>query len=155
MASYDALRHVTLGHYYPGASPIHRLDPRAKLLAAGLGTVAIVVAASTGACLALALGVLALAALARLPLRHVWRILKPALPVFAVLAIFQFLFAGGLGDDTLAYAVKAPWGPVRVHVGGLLTALSSIVRLIDLVLLVGLLMSTTSASGLTHGIEML
>ena len=28
-----ALRDITLGQYFPGSSPIHRLDPRAKLLA--------------------------------------------------------------------------------------------------------------------------
>ncbi|MCI9308703.1 MAG: energy-coupling factor transporter transmembrane protein EcfT, partial [Oscillospiraceae bacterium] len=28
-----ALRDITLGQYFPGESPIHRLDPRAKLVA--------------------------------------------------------------------------------------------------------------------------
>ena len=28
-----ALRDITLGQYFPGSSPIHRLDPRAKLVA--------------------------------------------------------------------------------------------------------------------------
>ena len=28
-----ALRDITLGQYFPGDSPIHRLDPRAKLIA--------------------------------------------------------------------------------------------------------------------------
>ena len=28
-----ALRDITLGQYFPGKSPIHRLDPRAKLTA--------------------------------------------------------------------------------------------------------------------------
>ena len=27
-----ALRDITLGQYFPGESPIHRLDPRAKLV---------------------------------------------------------------------------------------------------------------------------
>ena len=27
-----ALKDITLGQYFPGSSPIHRLDPRAKLI---------------------------------------------------------------------------------------------------------------------------
>ena len=31
MASFDTLRHVSLGQYLPTGSLVHRLDPRAKL----------------------------------------------------------------------------------------------------------------------------
>ena len=28
-----ALKDITLGQYFPGSSPVHRLDPRTKILA--------------------------------------------------------------------------------------------------------------------------
>ena len=36
-----ALKDITLGQYFPGNSPIHRLDPRAKLVALILYIVAL------------------------------------------------------------------------------------------------------------------
>ena len=46
MASYDALRHVAVGQYIPLASPVHRLDPRAKLVVFGLLVIAATLAST-------------------------------------------------------------------------------------------------------------
>ena len=37
-----ALKDITLGQYFPGNSPVHRLDPRTKLLAVVLSLMGIV-----------------------------------------------------------------------------------------------------------------
>ena len=39
-----ALKDITLGQYFPGHSPVHRLDPRTKLLAVVLYIVALFLA---------------------------------------------------------------------------------------------------------------
>ena len=39
-----ALKDITLGQYFPGSSPIHRLDPRAKLIGLILYIVALFLA---------------------------------------------------------------------------------------------------------------
>ncbi len=39
-----ALKDITLGQYFPGNSPVHRLDPRTKLLAVALYIVALFLA---------------------------------------------------------------------------------------------------------------
>ena len=156
MAGYDALRHVSLGQYYPAQSGIHRLDPRAKMVFVALGTVAIVTAPGGWSSVALTIGVLAAGALAQLPARHLWSIMRPVLPVFAVLAVFQLLFNA---DPPAAVdwesSVLLSLGRFTLTLGGLVVAISSILRLVSLVLLVGLLMSTTTVSAITRGIETL
>ena len=39
-----ALKDITLGQYFPGNSPVHRLDPRTKLIAVTLYIVALFLA---------------------------------------------------------------------------------------------------------------
>ncbi|TLM99715.1 energy-coupling factor transporter transmembrane protein EcfT, partial [bacterium] len=34
MSEFEFLDRVTIGQYIPGASPLHRMDPRARLAAA-------------------------------------------------------------------------------------------------------------------------
>lgn len=149
MARAEGLRYVSIGHYVPTGSPVHRLDPRTKLLAAGLLTVAMVLANATAIHLGLLALVLLIAAVARLPWRALFAPLRALLPVFLVLALFQFLFAretgpaAGEAAGAAATALRALW------------ALASVVRLANLVLLVTLLTSTTTSSGLTAALELL
>ncbi len=148
MARAEGLRYVSIGHYVPTDSAVHRLDPRAKLLAAGLLTVAMVLANATAIHLGLLAMVLLIAALARIPWRVLLAPLRPLLPVFLVLALFQFLFARETG--AAGGALVVPSVALRV-----LLALSSLVRLVNLVLLVTLLTSATTSSGLSTAIELL
>ncbi len=151
MASAQGLRYASIGHYIPTDSTIHRLDPRAKLLSAGLIVIAMVLATGQLIHLALLAAVLLMAALARIPWRFLFAPLRPLLPVFAVLALFQFLFAGApnvAGNGTISLTLP----PIVLR---LVIALTSLVRLVNLVLLVTLLTSTTSSSGLSSAIELL
>ena len=43
-----ALKDITLGQYFPGNSPVHRLDPRTKILAVVLYITALFLAKSFG-----------------------------------------------------------------------------------------------------------
>jgi energy-coupling factor transport system permease protein len=147
MARAAGLRYVSIGHYVPTGSPVHRLDPRTKLLGAGLLTVAMVLADATAIHVELLALVLLIAVLAHLPWRPLFAPLRALLPVFLVLALFQFLFARetgpAAGAGAAAMALRALW------------ALASLVRLANLVLLVTLLTSTTTSSGLTTALELL
>jgi energy-coupling factor transport system permease protein len=151
MASAEGLRYASIGHYIPTDSGIHRLDPRTKLVSAGLITIAMVIATGHLIHLALLAVVLLMAALARIPWRFLFAPLGPLLPVFAVLALFQFLFAGTPNPAANGVAnLSIP--PVALRV---ITAVTSLVRLVNLVLLVTLLTGTTSSSGLSSAIELL
>lgn len=82
------------GLYRAGGSPLHRLSPGPKLLGLiGLGTLLFAVAALPLAVAAL-IAVLALFALARIPLPVLFAQLRPALVVLAVLFVAQLVIDG-------------------------------------------------------------
>ncbi len=106
LSEFDFTRLVPLGQYWPTGSPVHRLDPRARLLSALLLLGGITAARSLRGLL-LALVVLALLyRLARVPLREGARTLRPALPFLAFLALLQMAFNAG-----------ADSGPVWLQLG--------------------------------------
>ncbi|MBI5016419.1 MAG: energy-coupling factor transporter transmembrane protein EcfT [Deltaproteobacteria bacterium] len=84
------LRDLTLGQYLPGASPVHRLDPRVKLVACSLALAAAFAAPSPWVCAAawplLGLGV----AVSRVPLAYFLRGLRP----FVWLLVFTIALHG-------------------------------------------------------------
>lgn len=152
MASYDALRHASIGRYVPIESPLHRADPRTKLI--GLGLLVVAVAAVTGysANLLLLAAVVGLVRLARLPLRYLLTGIKPALPIILVLSLMQLFFYSGPDART---QVLVSWGVLRISAGGVRLVVVALLRFVDLVLLTSLLTNTTTASALTYGLERL
>ncbi|WP_303857075.1 energy-coupling factor transporter transmembrane component T family protein, partial [Aminicella lysinilytica] len=73
------IRDITLGQYYPGDSPIHRLDPRIKIIATVLYIVELFIVNSFigfGICA----GVLFVTvAISKVPISYIMRGLKPIL----------------------------------------------------------------------------
>lgn len=154
MANYDALRHLSIGEYIPLDSSIHRLDPRAKLLGLALLMAAAVIASGYASSALLIAAILAVARLARLPLRYALASVKPALPVLGVIALMQLLFYGSAfaseGSRTLL-----GWGPVQITADSLRAVAVTLARFLTLICLASLLTNTTPASALTHGLERL
>ena len=101
----------SFGSYFPGTSPLHRLDPRAKLL---LGCAFIVIALS--AANAAALGVIAVFVaafylLSRIPLKNAAKSLAPLLFIVVVASLLNlFVVQGG--------AVLFEWAFIRISEGG-------------------------------------
>ncbi len=153
MAGYESLRHVSLGRYIPVDSPIHRLDPRAKLIAVACLVIAtVVVSQYTTAMLLLALAVL-LVKLARLSLRYMLASLVPVLPVLVVMALLQLLLYGGARTSALSQQWLVDWGPVHISSTSVRIIAVTWARFATLYLLVSLLTSTTNVSALTRGVE--
>ncbi|MHB0857624.1 MAG: energy-coupling factor transporter transmembrane component T family protein [Anaerolineae bacterium] len=152
MASYDALRHVSLGQYLPTGSPIHRLDPRAKLVAMLLLVGAVVAAVTYLPNVLLLALILGLVKLARLPIRYILASIRPALPIIIVLALMQLVFYGNPGGSSTILLVL---GPVTVTDAGMQIVIVSLLRFLELLFLTSLLTNTTTNSALTHGVESL
>ena len=150
MASYDTLRHVSIGQYVPTGSLVHRLDPRSKLLWLMLGIVALLTARGYWVNIGLLLFILGLVRLARLPLRYVLSSVRPALPIITLLAIMQVLFYAGPPGT-----VWLDWGLVRISSGGVRLMMVSLLRFVDLLCLTSLLTNTTTSGAITQGIESL
>lgn len=150
MASYDALRHLSIGQYVPTDSAIHRLDPRSKLVAAILALIASVMATRYASSLILVALAILLVRASRLPLRFVLASVRPALPIMAVLSVLQlFFYAGPPGKVWVA------WGPLEISSGATRMVVVSLLRFVNLLCLTSLLTNTTTASSLTQGMESL
>ncbi len=154
MASYDVLRHVTIGQYLPTGSPIHRLDPRAKLLALLALTVAVVLATSYASNIALLLFVLGLIRLSRIAIRYILSSVVPALPIIIVLALFQLLFYTAASSED-GSVVLVSWGPILISTSSVQLVIVSLFRFLNLLFLTSLLTNTTTHSALTNGVESL
>ena len=89
------LKDITLGQYFPGNSPIHRLDPRTKLL---MLIVYIVALFSAGGWISYGLMLIFLAAaikVSQVPLKAIVRGMKPLVLILIFTGILNLLFTGG------------------------------------------------------------
>ena len=142
-----ALR-VSIGQYYSVDSPIHRLDPRVKLVAALAYMVGcLFVHGPASLAIATVAAVLAVRA-ARVPLGRLVSQVKPVLFFLIVTGLFN-LFAVGTGP------LLAQVGPVAIHAGGLSAAVLYTMRFFLLLLVGGLLMLTTTSTALCDAFEAL
>ncbi len=141
------LTDITLGQYFPGASFLHRLDPRTKLIGTILFVSGIFLADSYLGYGALAAFAALAIALSGVPLRLVLRSLRPLWLIIVITVLIHLFTTPG----TVIYHL----GPLTVtqegvRQGGLMTA-----RLVFLIVVSSLLTFTTSPIVLTDGIERL
>ena len=71
------LNNITIGQYFPGNSFLHRMDPRAKIIATTIFVVAIFLANSPLAYGLVGAFTIFAMLLSRLPLRLMWSAIKP------------------------------------------------------------------------------
>lgn len=136
----------SLGQFYPVESPLHGLDPRAKILGTALLVVGVFFVNSVAGLLLVALAVVVLIAVARIPPGLFLGLLRPVLFIVALTALFQVLFVR-------EGAVILEWGFIRVHEGGLRMGFFLALRILLLVGAAGILTSTTTPVALADGIE--
>jgi len=151
MDEFEFFGNLSLGQYLPGTSIIHKLDARVKLAGATLLLVALVISTSLAATLFAMIILLCLTRLASVPLRNTVRSLRPIWPFIILMVVFQLLaFPGSPADN--CYTLWQ-WETVRLTNCSLHLAVLSLLRLVDLVLLINLLSLTTSLNEIIHGVE--
>lgn len=136
------------GRYWPAESPIHRLDPRTKVLGTLVLVVALFAAQGPWGLAACALFILALVPLARIPLGQALRSIAPLSFIVVLTALFNLLFVQG-GQ------VYVDWGWLRISHDGAMLALFVAVRLALLLLAGSLLTLTTTSMDITEAFERL
>ncbi len=142
------LRDITLGQYYPVESPVHRLDPRIKILLTMAFIVCVFLVGSPLGYLPI-VAYLALAShLAKLPYKMMLKALRP----LRILLVFTFVLNlfFGTGQTELVRL-----GFIRITQEGLLNAVHFSLRLIFLVTGSSILTLTTAPVTLTDGLERL
>ena len=142
------LNDITMGQYYPVDSPVHRLDPRIKLVDTLLFIVAVFLAQSFVGYLLLFGFLYGVTRLARVPFRMLLKGLKPLRIILILTFLLNLFFTPG--EKTLV----AFWG-IRITLEALRQAAFYSLRLAFLVAGTSLLTLTTSPVALSDGIELL
>ncbi len=143
-----ALKDITLGQYFPGNSPIHRLDPRTKLLAVVLYIAALFLA-SWFVTYAIMFVVLAGSiAVSRVPIKSIVRGLKPVLFIVVFTAVLNLFYTPG-------NTVLVHFWIFTITLEGVWRAFFMVVRIMMLIAGTFLLTYTTSPILLTDGLESL
>ncbi len=143
-----ALKDITLGQFFPGNSPVHRLDPRTKLIAVVLYIVALFLA-SWFITYAIMFVVLAGSiAVSRVPPKSILRGLKPVLFIVVFTAILNLFYTPG--DTVLAH-----FWIFTITLEGVYQAFFMVIRIMMLISGTFLLTYTTSPILLTDGLESL
>ncbi|MBQ6849028.1 MAG: energy-coupling factor transporter transmembrane protein EcfT [Clostridia bacterium] len=139
---------ITIGQYFPGKSLLHRLDPRMKLVLTLLFIVLVFLPQNWWGIL-LAVSFMAVTvALSRLPLRLMWRSIKPILFLVAFTAVLNVLY---VHEGTTLWR----WQFIHITTGGLANAAFIAVRIVCLIVGSSLLTYTTTPTALTDAIERL
>ena len=143
------LKDITLGQYFPGNSPIHRLDPRTKLILLVVYIVALFAAKSWisyGVMLAFLLLTVKVSTIAP---KSILRGMKPLLMILIFTGVLNIFFTRE-GPELLNLG-----GAIVITSGGILRAVFMMARILMLITGTFLLTYTTSPISLTDGLESL
>jgi energy-coupling factor transport system permease protein len=153
VSEFELLRNITLGQYLPAGSYLHRMDPRAKIVATLLLVAAVSFTPTLEGNAVLLAVCLAVVALGRIPILYALRGLLPALPLLVSLAVMQLLFFGRAYDPSSPVVFR--WGWIAVTAAVVRLVLVSAARFVELLLVTSVFTLTTTTTELTHGIESL
>lgn len=142
------LKDITLGQFFPGHSPIHKMDPRAKLVLLVIYIVALFVATSWisyGVMFAfLALCII----ISRIPLKTILHSLKPLVMILIFTGVLNVFFTTG-------ETVLLSFWIIEITLEGIVRAFFMMIRILMLISGTFLLTYTTSPISLTDGLESL
>ena len=142
------LKDITLGQYFPGNSVIHRLDPRAKLIALIAYIVALFTAGSWISYGIMLVFLSAMITLSTIPVKALFKGMKPLVMILVFTGLLNLFFTTG---ETVLLTV---W-KITITLEGLVRAVFMVARILMLISATFLLTYTTSPIQLTDGLESL
>ncbi len=151
MSEFEFQRFIAIGQYLPTESPVHRLDPRTRLIGALLILIAVTAAPNLLGLGVALVGIVGITALARVPLGYALRGLLPPLPFIIFLAVLQSLL-GPAGDDMVPIFA---WGPFHLSVTSLLNGAAILLRFPALILTITAFSAATSTTAIVRGLDAL
>ena len=145
---------ITLGQFFPGKSPIHRLDPRTKIILATLFIVAVFVASNPISFLILTITTLVLILISGISLKIILKSIKPIIFILIFTAILNiFMTKGEPGSALVSLKVVGDW-IIEIYVEGIARAAMMAFRVVILIVGTSILLTyTTSPISLTDGLE--
>ena len=97
---------ITLGRYVPGNSPVHRLDPRTKILLMIAYIALIFIVGHMPVFAVPALFLIVAVALSGVPFSYVWTSLKPLRFLIVLMFVFNLTIIGLKSDGVISFMVK-------------------------------------------------
>lgn len=150
--NFELLRNVTIGQYIPTGSVVHRLDPRAKILAFLCILLAVSFSNKVVPVAVLLIAILLISQVSRIPASYVLRGIVLGFPVLALVFALQFIFQG---QAEPAGKIYFEWGWFRITRFSLQLISVGIIRIICFIFLTSLVTMTSTITELTHGVESL
>ena len=142
------LKDITLGQYFPGNSPIHRLDPRTKLILL-IAYIVALFAAADWISYGVMFGILTMTiGISRVPLKAFIRGLRPLMIILILTGVLNIFFTAG--EKLLVQFWK-----IKIYWEGIERAAQMMLRILMLISGTFLLTYTTSPIALTDGLESL
>ncbi len=144
------MKSIAFGQYYPAESPLHRMDPRAKVILALLYIVCTFLCNNVLAFGALLGSALILVLMSRIPLRLILRSIRPLLLIITLTSVINIFMTKG---ETLL--TPADW-KVQIYAEGIWNAVFMILRIMVLIIGTGIFLTyTTTPLALTDALELL
>jgi len=142
------LKDITLGQFFPGNSPVHRLDPRTKIVLLVVYIIALFVASGWVAYLSVFAFLVATVLISRIPLKAIVTGMKPLVLILVFTGILNIFFTKGERLLVEVWIVSIYWE-------GIVRAVYMMARILMLITGTFLLTYTTSPIALTDGLESL
>ena len=142
------LKDITLGQFFPGKSPLHRMDPRTKLVMLVLYIVLLFVASNWASYGLMAVFLFVSVKISTIPFKSIVRGLKPVVFILVFTGVLNLFFNKG-GQVLVSF-----WG-LTITTEGLIRAIFMTGRILLLISGTFLLTYTTSPIALTDGLESL
>ena len=141
------MKSIAFGQYYPAESPLHRLDPRVKIILTILYIVCSFMCKNVLSYALLLISAIALVMLGRIPLSIVLKGLKAVLFVLGFTAALNIFWTAG---EQLLFE----WKFIKIYVEGIYAAVFIMIRITALIIGTSMLMTyTTTPIALTNAIE--
>ena len=143
------LKDITLGQYFPGNSPVHRLDPRTKLIMLVVYIVALFCAVSWVSYVAVFVFLAATISISKIPVKSIVRGMKPLIVILVFTGVLNLFFTVGEGEPLVDFWI------FTIYTEGVVRAFFMVIRILMLISGTFLLTYTTSPISLTDGLESL
>ena len=141
---------ITLGQFFPGFSPIHKLDPRTKIILTALFIVLVFIANNPISFALLTVLVLAVIQASRISFTIVLKGIKPIVAVLVITALINMFMTGGDGQLLVDFWI------IKIYISGIVRAVFMALRVIILIMGTSIFLTyTTSPIALTDGLESL
>jgi len=141
------IRDITLGQYYPGSSPIHRLDARTKIIVTLFYIIELFIVNNFWGFLIAAAALFSVIAVSKVPVKFIFRGLSAVFLIIAFTVVVNMFMVDG--------RILWQWRFLKITYEGMIRAAFMAVRLVLLIIGSSMMTLTTKPIELTDGIEKL